>query len=149
MKTHFLTADRQKQLQLDPGLAREQRVIAQSAARRALEQGNNAQAFEYTGEAFEIARTVILSLHNPATSTQTLAEDFLAYGALALYMASQYENQGEADVAQYLLEQSQQQLAALQPLYAAEPDIASLIRSVMQSLDDNEQPAATTLAKPH
>lgn len=148
MKTHFLSADRQKQLQLDPNLAREQRIVAQSAANQALQQGDHDQAFAHTGEAFEIARTVILSLHNPATSTHTLAEDFLAYGALALYMSAQYEAQGEADVAQYLLEQSQQQLAAIQPLYAAEPDVASVIQSVVQSLNKHQQPDVAQ-TRPH
>ncbi len=130
----FLDPKQKQFLQQHPEEARTQRTELHQQAQYFQQQVNQAKALEYAGRALESAHAAIIALQNPHTSSETIADDFIAYGALTVYLAARYQDMGEDTAAHQVYEDSQQQLMALTPLFASEPDMATLIQSIVQGL---------------
>ncbi|MBD3585776.1 hypothetical protein HHX48_08525 [Salinimonas sp. HHU 13199] len=143
MRSSFLSNKYKQWLQANPEDARLQRMQMQETANRFLEEGDEASAIHCSAQALEIAQAIIQSLRCPEEGTTLISQDFIAYGALAIYLANHYRAAGEKDAAQEIIHDAQQQLMALTPLYASEPQVAQLIQAIVQSLSD-DRPAPKT-----
>ncbi|WP_156824166.1 hypothetical protein [Salinimonas chungwhensis] len=139
MRSSFLSNKYKQWLQAHPDDARVQRTQMQQTANRFSEEGDEASALHCSGQALEIAQAIIQALRAPGESTNLISQDFIAYGALAIYMANHYKATGEKQAAVQIIDDAQQQLMALTPLYACEPKIARLIQAIVQSLGDDHQ----------
>ena len=125
-----------KWLQLHPVYAREHRVALQKKAQAAHQTGNYQQAQQLGYQAFEAAKVVLLSLQTPKTDNNTpLQEDVLAFGTMAMYLASVLAKENRRQEALEILQECQQQLIALMPLHATNPAICKLIGAVQHSLE--------------
>ncbi|QCZ95069.1 hypothetical protein [Salinimonas iocasae] len=143
MRSSYISSKYKQWLQANPEDARVQRTQMQQTANRFLEEGDEASAIHCSGQALEIAQAIIQSLRSPEEGATLISQDFIAYGALAIYLSNHYRAAGEKRAAQEIIQDAQQQLIALTPLYASEPQVAKLIQAIVQSLND-DQPSPTT-----
>ncbi|QJR80906.1 hypothetical protein CA267_009000 [Alteromonas pelagimontana] len=134
MKTTFLCPGYWKWLQLHPNEARIHRLKVQEQAQQLQAEGNFRQAQDASGQAFEIAHAVILSPQELMADVKKTSEDFVAYGALAIYLAQSYVVTGNLIPALDLLGKAQEQLMALSPLFFTQPTISRLIQAIIHSL---------------
>lgn len=146
MKSTALDPKHKQWLQVNPEVARKQRAELHNLAQQYQQAGQPDEAIIHAEKALETAHAVIVALRSPQTSAQTISEDFIAYAALTIYLASRYAEADRRLAAEALYEQNQQQLLALTPLYASEPELATLIHSVVQGLA--KQPPANTVTVP-
>ncbi|QPG05643.1 hypothetical protein IT774_16465 [Salinimonas marina] len=144
----FLDPKQKQWLQQHPEEARTQRTELHQQAQYFQQQVNQAEALEYAGRALESAHAAILALQNPNTTSETIADDFIAYGALTVYLAARYQDIEENAAAQQVYQDSQQQLMALTPLFASEPDMATLIQSIVQGLSPAADPGTQSPTNP-
>ncbi len=143
MRSSFLSNKYKQWLQAHPEDARVQRTQMQQTANQFLEEGDEASAIHCSAQALEIAQAIIQSLRSPEEGATLISQDFIAYGALAIYLSNHYHAAGKTPAAREIIEDAQQQLIALTPLYASEPQVAKLIQAIVQSLSD-DQPMPST-----
>ncbi|WP_218353638.1 hypothetical protein [Alteromonas lipotrueiana] len=136
----YLNPEQKKWLQQHPEEAREQRTELHHQAQNFQLQVDQTNTVEYASRALETAHAIILALHHPHSSSQTIAEDFIAYGALTVYLAARYQDSGDSQAAEQVYADSQQQLMALTPLFATEPEIATLLQSIVHGLSPAASP---------
>jgi len=138
MKQQRLCPVYRKWLQLHPVHARQHRIALQTQAQVAHQTGNYQQARQLSYQAFETAKVVLLSLQTPNTDNR-LQEDVLAFGTMAMYLASALGKESRRTEALEILQECQQQLLALLPLHATNPAICKLISAVQHALEQGSQ----------
>lgn len=136
MRAHFISTKFKRWLQTHPEDARQQRLQMQQTAQRFLQEGDEHSAIHCSGQAYEIAHAVVLSLSEPEGETEQVSQDFIAYGALAIFLADHYRQANEAQAARQVIDQTYQQLQALLPLYVQQPQLSRLIQAIAASLND-------------
>ena len=140
MKQQRLCPVYRKWLQLHPLHARQHRIALQTKAQIAHQTGDYQQARQLSYQAFETAKVVLLSLQTPNPSaSRPLQEDVLAFGTMAIYLASALGKESRRHEALEILQECQQQLLALLPLHATNPTICKLISAVQHALEQGSQ----------
>jgi len=125
-----------KWLQLNPLHAREHRSDMQAQTQQAHQAGNYDEALALGYQTFEAAKVVLTALQ-PANETagKSIHEDVLAFGTMAMYLASLLQRENKKHDAHRILQECHQQLIAILPLHAAKPSVCKLIHAIQVALE--------------
>ena len=134
MKTTYLCPVYWKWLQLHPEHARAHFAQTSQTALEKARSGEMETACQTAGEAFEMAQAVVLSVQVTDSQTNGKHHDLLAFGAAAIQLARTHAASGNINEAVICLDAAAQQIHALAPLFAAEPDMLSHLRQISDSL---------------
>ncbi len=137
MRTQLLCPVYRKWLQLNPDHARQERHVLRNQARAYQQNGDLQKAFTFNQLVWEVAQSVLLALRpvdqHSAESQKDLV--FFAASAIAVERCIQANSSTNAiktqSTAQSIIQDTQQQLAALMPMYASEPRLMHIIQELM------------------
>jgi len=138
MKTNYLCPVYWKWLQMHPEHAREHFTQTSQTALEKARSGEMETACQTAGEAFEMAQAVMLSIQVSDSHTNAKHNDLLAYGASAIQLARTHAASGNINEAVVCLDSAAQQIHALAPLFATEPDMLSHLRQISFSLQQGQ-----------
>ena len=125
MKTNYLCPVYWKWLQMHPEHGREHFT---QTSQTALEKARSG----------EMETAVMLSIQVSDSHTNAKHNDLLAYGAAAIQLARTYAASGNINEAVVCLDSAAQQIHALAPLFATEPDMLSHLRQISFSLQQGQ-----------
>lgn len=128
MYTSSLCPVYQKWLQLHPNEARAQLHSLKAQALQYRKKGNLVKAAEYYQQVWEIARSVLFSLRVPEDNSKKFQQDIFAFVTAAIETEQCNETQELPNSHLSIISATAQQLSALLPLYASEPNLLSTIR---------------------
>ncbi|MDO6566795.1 hypothetical protein Q4561_06975 [Alteromonas sp. 1_MG-2023] len=125
-----------KWLQLNPSHAREHRTAMQVQTQQAHQAGKLNEARTLGYQTFEAAKVVLTALQ-PVNDIveKSIHEDILAFGTMAMYLASLLHKEEKKHEAHQILQECHQQLIAILPLHASKPSVCKLICAIQLALE--------------
>ncbi|MBU2978404.1 hypothetical protein [Alteromonas sp. C1M14] len=138
MKTEYLCTEYWQWLQMNPAKARIHRHQQDETARQLARAGCTEKALVASGEAFEIAQAIMLSLHQHDTDMLETKQDMVAFVTLASGLAKKLALVNTHFKAAKSLKVAREQLRVLAPLFACHFDILMLMRQLEMSLNEGE-----------
>ena len=141
MRHSLLCPVYRKWLQLHPEQARLERQTLKQQALQLRQNGNISRARKLYTQVWEIAQSILLALRRPDNHSGLYHQDLVSYVAAA--MAVNHCSEDESELRQQVINDTQQQLTALMPLYASEPQLLSTIQQLKEWLhhDDVFEPS--------
>lgn len=128
MRSSLLCPVYRKWLQLHPQQARIERQKLKHQALQLRRAGNMSRAGKLYTQVWEIAQSILFSLRQPANHSALYRQDLVNFVAAA--MAVNHCFNAQSELSQRVLTDTQQQLSALMPLYASEPNLLTTIRQL-------------------
>lgn len=150
MRSSLLCPVYRKWLQLHPEQARLKRQELKQRALESRRRGNYSKAVTLYKLVWEIAQSVLFSLREPQSKESLHYQDLIVFAASAksLWQCSHYQDAhqqvaegSDADI----LHNTQQQLNALMPLYAAEPELLTTIHQLQEWLQHSRYSQTVSL----
>lgn len=140
MRTQLLCPVYRKWLQLHPEHAREERQALRKQACAYQRSGDLQKAFTFNQLVWEVAQSVLLALRPVDQYSAESQKDLVFFAASAIAVdrcarANCAETTTSTNAtAQTVITDTQQQLAALMPMYASEPRLMHIIQELMHWL---------------
>ena len=132
MRSSLLCPVYGKWLQLHPEQARFKRQKLKLEALQLRRDGELSQARKLYTQVWEIAQSILFALRRPDNTSQIYHQDLVSFVAAA--MAVNQCSKAQPEFSQDVLNDTQQQLSALMPLYASEPQLLSTIHQLKEWL---------------